>query len=73
MVGYEENFGVYRIYLPKEKKMIRSRDVRFDKDSVPLSDNLNADVNPKAIYLDPIQPVFANGNPVDCPEHNTEE
>ncbi|MBW0522042.1 hypothetical protein O181_061757, partial [Austropuccinia psidii MF-1] len=43
LVGYEQDFGVYRILLDKEKKIIRSRDVWFVKDEMPYKESNQKD------------------------------
>lgn len=36
MVGYDANRKAYRIYIPADKKIIVSANVRFDKNTAPF-------------------------------------
>lgn len=39
MIGYELEFGVYRIYLEDKNKVVWSRDVSFDENLLPLKES----------------------------------
>ena len=43
LLGYEEDFRVYRIYDSENKKVITSRDVYFDEERMPLK-QVNKDI-----------------------------
>ena len=44
LLGFEEDFKVYRIYNPEEQKVITSRDVYFNEDIMPYKQSNNGEI-----------------------------
>jgi hypothetical protein len=67
-VGYNETSKAYRVYIPKQRKTVVSRDVKFEEDFASRKSHehifVTKDEEQEALKVEPRSPVIVNTTPL---------